>query len=507
MNAEGDPVWTPDGVPVCVVSSDLELPKIAADGVGGAIVVWADVRSATQAIYAQRLNGAGAPEWTVNGTVVAGPVGGSPRYPNIIVDPAGMIVSFTKGLNDIYAQRLSASGTVQWVANGVPICTGTSPNAHNLVTDGGGGALIAWEDTRSGSIDIYAQRVTTRGDWGHPDPVLASVTDVPMDQGGRVAVDWLASGWDAAGLGTITHYSLWRQASPGAGSMAATAPKIEPSQIGPEFAGSGHRLVAGLNGVLTTWEFLATVPTRYASKYRYTATTLSDSMVGNPADETFQVLAHTSDPFLFFESKTVAGHSVDNLAPAAPLGLTAQRVGPDVHLRWSRVSAADLRDYSIYRATSSGVTPVAGNFLATTGDTIRVDQNPPESTLYYIVTAHDIHGNQSAASNQAIAAPTTGAPDIPSIATFAVLQNYPNPFAGVTEFRVGLAVPSDITIELFNVSGRRVSHRRIIGLSPGWQTVSFDAREGESSQLTNGVYCCRFTAAGATVTRKMTILR
>jgi hypothetical protein len=47
---------------------------------------------------------------------------------------------------------------------------------------------------------------------------------------------------------------------------------------------------------------------------------------------------------------------VDNLAPPAPLFLTAQRVGNWVHLKWNGVHVPDLSKYTVYRKTSTGVT-------------------------------------------------------------------------------------------------------------------------------------------------------
>jgi hypothetical protein len=52
-----------------------------------------------------------------------------------------------------------------------------------IVTDGTGGALITWYDYRAGNYDIYA-RVARFGYLGTPEPVIASVKDVPNDQGG-----------------------------------------------------------------------------------------------------------------------------------------------------------------------------------------------------------------------------------------------------------------------------------------------------------------------------------
>ncbi len=81
----------------------------------------------------------------------------------------GAIITWTDSRsgtsNDIYAQRVNPSGIPQWTANGVAICT-DSDYLYDpaIVTDGSGGAIITWTDYRSGtSEDIYAQRVNPSG--------------------------------------------------------------------------------------------------------------------------------------------------------------------------------------------------------------------------------------------------------------------------------------------------------------------------------------------------------
>jgi hypothetical protein len=222
----------------------------------------------------------------------------------------------------------------------------------------------------------------------------------------------------------------------------------------------------------------------------------------------FQVIAHAYyNQYLNWPSNVVSGHSIDNLAPAAPLLLTAQRVGADVNLKWNRAVAPDLRDYSVYRATSSGVTPVPINFLSASEDTVLVDNSVPVSALYYIVTAYDVHANQSAPSNEANVGAPTNVGNTPPITALTVLQNYPNPFAGTTELQIGLPANSNLSIEVYDVAGRRVSTQTLAQRSAGWQKIAFDGRSDAGQSLPSGVYFYKVTANGTTVTNKMVIAR
>jgi hypothetical protein len=187
--------------------------------------------------------------------------------------------------------------------------------------------------------------------------------------------------------------------------------------------------------------------------------------------------------------------------------LTAQRVGADVQLKWNRAVAPDLRDYSVYRATSTGVTPVPVNFLSSSDDTLLVDASAPTVALYYIVTAYDIHANQSAPSNEASVSALTGIGNTPSITALTVLQNHPNPFAGTTEFAIGLPAEAEVKVEVYDVAGRRVREATLAGRGAGWRAVPFDGRDDRGRLLASGVYFYRVSADGATVTRKLVIAR
>ena len=66
------------------------------------------------------------------------------------------------GTEDVYLQRVTALGTVApgWVTSGVPVALFSSRKLEpQMVSDGTGGVIVAWADYRSGNGDIYGQRV------------------------------------------------------------------------------------------------------------------------------------------------------------------------------------------------------------------------------------------------------------------------------------------------------------------------------------------------------------
>jgi hypothetical protein len=207
LDSEGGRKWDPDGVPVYLAgASDAgSLAMVMVDH-AGAIVWWADSRG----LYAQRLNVSGVPQWTANGV----PLRTNPAieneidhlYPLVVSDGSHGIIGTwweKRGANyDIYAQRVDVGGHVNyWGVDGVAVCKASGDQYFPvLVPDGFGGAIIAWQDVRGGSWDIYAQQVNSLGRLGDQQ------SDVP---GGPVAGVWLGSPLpNPATNGTRVSYAL-----------------------------------------------------------------------------------------------------------------------------------------------------------------------------------------------------------------------------------------------------------------------------------------------------------
>ena len=68
---------------------------------------------------------------------------------------------------DIYAQRVDRNGDVLWTVGGIGVCTAAGAQFNPfMVSDGLGGVIISWSDGRNGATgdDIYAQRIDQNGD-------------------------------------------------------------------------------------------------------------------------------------------------------------------------------------------------------------------------------------------------------------------------------------------------------------------------------------------------------
>ncbi|NVM02480.1 MAG: hypothetical protein HWN67_09110 [Candidatus Helarchaeota archaeon] len=165
VNSSGSMEWTANGTAICTKDGDQEYPQLCSDGAGGAIITWQDYRDSNYDVYAQNVNSSGSMEWTANGTAIC-TTGDEQENPQLCSDGAGGAIITWKDLRsdpngDIYAQKISSSGNMKWLANGVAICTvSNGQTVPQLCSDSAGGSFITWQDERNFNYDIFAQRIT-----------------------------------------------------------------------------------------------------------------------------------------------------------------------------------------------------------------------------------------------------------------------------------------------------------------------------------------------------------
>jgi len=87
-------------------------------------------------------------------------------------------------------------------------------------------------------------------------------------------------------------------------------------------------------------------------------------------------------------------------------------------------------------------------------------------------------------------------------AHYSLLQNYPNPFNAGTTFEFTLSSDQQVTLNIFDITGKEITSVFNGELSQGKHTLFFDAR-----QLSGGIYFYRITAGSFVQTKKMTLLR
>ena len=241
--------------------------RAVSDGAGGVIVVWADSRTGSFDIYATRVlaNGTIAPGWTTNGNPVCTSAGNQ-QNPAVVADGAGGVIvcweDYLLAPNvNLYAQRITGAGTIAsgWPASstpGVAVCTASNLQQDpHIAATGDGGAIVAWQDRRSGTDDIYALRLTASG--GLASGWVANGFGVCTATGAQSKPRLASDGASGAFVMFTDNLNICLQRVTGAGAIAAGWPAATTlgNVLGtdPSSASVGDLLPDGAGGVFACW--------------------------------------------------------------------------------------------------------------------------------------------------------------------------------------------------------------------------------------------------------------
>lgn len=208
------PGWPADGIAIASTPHEAGLLRgndvvdgqrhsIVADGAGGALVAWTDLRTDGGDVYAARIRADGtlAPGWSAGGrNVASGP--GVQRLPQLAPDGGGgaylaWVDLGADAQGDLVATHLTGDGVPApgWPAGGRVVAGGAGGilNAR-LTADDDGAAYVAWADTRGGRPEIRLARLDPGGVSGVPHggsaPSLRSISVRPDPWREEVAVSF-----------------------------------------------------------------------------------------------------------------------------------------------------------------------------------------------------------------------------------------------------------------------------------------------------------------------------
>ena len=185
-----DPTWPRGGRRVSPgVQGPLDLPgeilaDLVSDDHGGAIVAWTGKGPAVPALSVQRILSSSEIDsrWPADGLSVLDSSFGVNR-PELVSDGSGgAIIAWTdyrdpSTATDIFAHHVLEGGTVDpaWPTSGLAVCTAPLLQQYQALTsDRRGGAFIAWEDSRNGLTDVFGQDIEGTGSLAWPaaaDPI------------------------------------------------------------------------------------------------------------------------------------------------------------------------------------------------------------------------------------------------------------------------------------------------------------------------------------------------
>lgn len=184
-----------------------------------------------------------------------------------------------------------------------------------------------------------------------------------------------------------------------------------------------------------------------------------------------------------------------------------------VVIAWTGKAEPDLDAYVVYRRFPSQ------NYdsLGSTTDTIFVDYGASykkcdymamDNTSYYIVAIDD--ASQETYSDTLIVPCVYEqgkliAGNVPS--SFELDNNYPNPFNASTEIKYGLPLDSYVTLEIYDILGRKTATLVDEYQTAGYKSVIWDGNNDNGDVISSGLYFYRLTAAEFSFTKRMTLIK
>ncbi len=109
--------------------------------------------------------------------------------------------------------------------------------------------------------------------------------------------------------------------------------------------------------------------------------------------------------------------------------------------------------------------------------------------------------------NEDIAVNPTGVSDDQFGGKFGLAQNMPNPFNPKTTIAFNLTAPGDVTLEVYDVSGRRVATLIDRHMDAGAHLAQWDGTTGDGERAASGVYFYKLEAGDQKTSRKMVLLK
>jgi len=502
-----DPQFPPDGLLVCAFASHQRNPVLASDGGSGVFVAWFDQHTAANNpdIYMQHVLASGTvdPTWPTNGAGVVTTLDFQ-NLPRMISDGSGGALvcwsANTFGSWNIYAQHMLAAGVRDplWPGeDGFPVCfTGGDQMAPQLVSDGSGGMIVAWEDKRSGPSDIYALHVLGNGtrDPAFPAAGLPICTQAGIQEHMEMVSDGIG--------GAII---VWRdQRTSSLGDLFAQHLRSDGA-LDPAWPATGTPICVGENE--------QSAPLIVTDAAHGAIVGWMDKRANNYDIYAQHVLADgTMDAAWPVNGRALCTSPGDQ-------SLSNKGMVPDgnggalVAWRDARSGAATQHVYATH-VLGPGVVdpgwPTNGRAVCLADSTQGVPSACSDGTGGLLLVWPDIRDDSWDVYAQRVAAdgslPVVGVGDAPS-ALLRLDPPLPNPVSEGALLRFTLPASEHVRLEIFDVNGRAI--RRIADgvFAPGPHEFRWDLLDEDGRAVPEGVYLERLLATGRSESRRLVVLR
>jgi predicted lipoprotein with Yx(FWY)xxD motif len=523
ISALGTPIWTVNGISVCTASGNQEIPQIASDGAGGAIIVWRDQRDGDYDLYMQRISSSGSIRWSSNGIPLCN-AANDQFLPAIVTYSGGIMLAWPDGRGgntDIYAQKVNLNGNDEWTANGVAVCLESSKQNHvQLTSDGSGGAIITWRDRRPGlTYDIYAQRIASNGTPQWTADGVAVCTE-PNDQNRPgITGDGIGGAIIAWEDRRTYEYDIFAQrvdasgniqwSSGGSSICSATNSQYVPQVVSD---GAGGAIIGWEDSRSGNWDIYSQRIAQNGSIHW----TNNGINICSSSGTQYEIclLANGAGGATFTWTDERAGFSDPNIytnavdqdgsfeVPTAVKTYFAVLDGTAIKIQWELSESGAGMRYSLFRAEGT-----AADFEEVTAPEILQERMSftfidrtvrPERSYRYRVNVTDEEGAKTLFE--------TGPITVPGIA-LALGQNHPNPFNPSTTISFSLPEAAPVQLSIVNAEGKLVKTLVDDTFDAGVKEVVWNGTDAAGSRVSSGVYFYRLRSGKSILTRKMVLVK
>ena len=525
-------VLDPAGIPVATYPSQEFSPAVASSG-AGVLVVWHDSRNGPKDIYGARV----ALDGTVLDTnAIAVSTGAAYQtYPATAFDGTNYMAVWQEWrLNssyDIFGTRVATDGTVLDTL-GISVSTAAADQLYPAVAPGGSACLVVWQDYRSNAYDIYGARLGLDGSVLDPAGLAVSVASGPQE--------YPDVAWDGSG-----YLVVWQDKRSGgydiyAARVSSTGTVLDPAGITISTATGDqlHPAVAfdGTNYLVVWQDYRSGSSDIYGARVATNGALLDAGGVAISTATNAQewpAIAFDGTSYLavwqdkrggpyadIYGARVTKSGTVADLTGIAISTAANEQLAPAVGFDgWKYLVAwQDKRSASTAPDIYGAKVDTAGTVLDPTGIAI--------SKVAYTQLAPSVCGEPSGqilvAYSSFLLPPLYGSYRIRAnfydsragvpgghehMEEPQLYPNFPNPFAGSTTLRFYLAETRQVSIGIYDVTGRLVTMLVDSPLSAGVHEARWNGMGADKRPAAPGVYFLRMHTGGSSRTQKTILMR
>ncbi|MCK4549115.1 MAG: T9SS type A sorting domain-containing protein, partial [Candidatus Krumholzibacteria bacterium] len=361
----------------------------------------------------------------------------------------------------IYANKIDTSGAelwcypeYMWPLRYRKIATSSfSQSSAQVIADGSGGAIVTWRENNG----LFARRLDAEGDtlWTpYANPVCSvgagkEYIQLVGDGSGGAIITWQEKRGSDLDIYAQSIDSNGIIKGPVEGILLCNAVR---DQMEPCITGNGA------DGAIIAWEddrpdYFTDI---YARQVEYDGTTETELLSWSVSPEGVVIRINWT---------------LSSMEEDALFVLSRRNQGDDTFIELE--SSAIVRDGLDFSASDMGI--------------------EPGSTQIYRLTVDDSSGERILFESDPVSVPAM---------PVTLFQNTPNPFNPSTTIRYFIPERADVTIEIFDVSGRLIEV-----IANGEKGSGYHETAWSAGGTSSGIYFCRLRAGKVSISRKMVLLR